>query len=153
MEAAFNSHGNYIVFLLKKLHCYSWKIIEKSWNCVLNFCGNPVNYTNLRVYFVCFSESESGSEYSDDLCVRTLSSQVCFVSFSESESGSEYSDDEEGEGLEDDQLDAPRSVSASPMSGDELAYPEDKKYEKLYSKTCLKRPFQKRPTIGFQYRL
>ena len=55
---------------------------------------------------------------------------MCFVCFSESESGSEYSDDEEGEGLEDDQLDAPRSVSASPMSGDELAYPEDKKYVK-----------------------
>ena len=31
---ALNSHGNYIVD-----HGKSWK---KSWNCVLNFCGNPV---------------------------------------------------------------------------------------------------------------
>ena len=32
---ALNSHGNYIVD-----HGKSWK---KSWNCVLNFCGNPVH--------------------------------------------------------------------------------------------------------------
>ena len=69
-------------------------------------------------------------EFYTNLSKITLSLWVCFVFFTESESGSEYSDDEEGEGLEDDQLDAPRSVSASPMSGDELAYPEDKKYGK-----------------------
>ena len=41
---ALNSHGNYIVD-----HGKSWK---NSWNCVLNFCGNPGYVMFLILYRV-----------------------------------------------------------------------------------------------------